>query len=377
MSNKKIFSDQLEIAIKLTGIDSMSRDEFKAAYEKSNGPFPENSKFPNIMQIYDKYCSYEPSKNIAKSTPKKTSSKAEQVLSDDSCKNIEEVKIGTELQMSASKPVKTQKGTKAAKQEKAQISIENKINEANSLVVKHKESKREHSGNTKARGKNNTPPNKNKSKSPEDEMYMHHNPHIQMKDPRREGEEKRAISGGRRDAMPAHSPSSRQPTTAEKYTLFGHSEDSTICKTPQTAQQFAKAAYTISPYYFNRNDESRFNFARSMDPREETEYLNIPEEIQEILERNIRTMSNKAHKSSIDKTSSTDVIDFHEDWSIPIDKIRFEDEKYPHYASRRSSPHNRHAHTGLSPRSQMNKKSGSLTKRQYEDYMIESMSNHF
>lgn len=62
-------------------------------------------------------------------------------------------------------------------------------------------------------------------------------------------------------------------------------------------QEFAKAAYIVSPYFFNRNTESRFNFARSMDPREETnEYLNIPEEIQEILERNIRTMSNKAHK---------------------------------------------------------------------------------
>lgn len=59
---------------------------------------------------------------------------------------------------------------------------------------------------------------------------MHHNPHMQI-DPRiREGEDKRAISGGRGNPylMPAHSPSARQPTTAEKYTLFGFSEDSTI-----------------------------------------------------------------------------------------------------------------------------------------------------
>lgn len=114
-----------------------------------------------------------------------------------------------------------------------------------------------------------------------------------------------------------------------------------------------------------------------MDTRAEAEYINIPEEIQEILERNIRTMSNKAHKSSIDNTSSTDVIDFREDWCIPIDRIRFEDEKNLYYASRRSSPHNKHDRYNLSPRSQINKKSESLTRRQYQDYMIESMSNQF
>ena len=65
-----------------------------------------------------------------------------------------------------------------------------------------------------------------------------------------------------------------------------------------------------------------------MDPKEETVCLNIPEEIQEILERNIRTMSNKAHKSSIDNTSSTDVIDFREDWTTSqVDKLKFESER--------------------------------------------------
>lgn len=209
---------------------------------------------------------------------------------------------------------------------------------------------------------------------------MHQNPHIQIKDTRlREGEDKRAISGGRRDnyVVPAHSPSMRQPTTVEKYTLFGRSEDSSKFNTPETEQAFAKAcAYMISPYFFNRNAESRFSFARSMDTREENaEYLNIPEQIQEILERNIRAMSNKAHKSSIGNTSSTDIIDFREDWSIPMDKIGFEDQKELYYASRRSSPHNKNARNNLSPRSQMNKKSGSLTKRNMENYMIESMSN--
>lgn len=112
-----------------------------------------------------------------------------------------------------------------------QLNIENKITEANNLIIKQKELKRDGSGNNKSRSKNSSPLNKNKFERFEDEMiYMHHNPHIQMKDLRREGEDKRAISGGRRGnyVIPAHSPSSRQPTTTEKYTLFGHSEDSTI-----------------------------------------------------------------------------------------------------------------------------------------------------
>jgi len=58
---------------------------------------------------------------------------------------------------------------------------------------------------------------------------MHQNPHMQI-DPRiREGEDKRATSSGRNpNYLPAHSPTVRQPTTAEKYTLMGFSEDSTI-----------------------------------------------------------------------------------------------------------------------------------------------------
>jgi hypothetical protein len=298
------------------------------------------------------------------------------VLSDDSCKNIEEVKIKMEHQSSATKPKTTKTHEKSMQQ--TQLNIETKIDEANSLVTKQRENKTTSNlkpGHDKKRGRNSSSPRQHPDQSM---MYMHHNPHMQFKDPRREGEDKRAISGDRRNThIPAHSPSTRQPTTAEKYTLFGHSEDSTICKTPQTAHEFAKAAYVISPYFFNRNQESRFNFARSMDPREETEYLNMPEEIQEILERNIRTISNKAHKSSIDNTSSTDIIDFREDWAFPLDRIKFEDVKSMYYASRRSSPHHMYDRHNLSPRSQMNKKSGSLTKRQYEDYMIESNFNQF
>jgi len=200
---------------------------------------------------------------------------------------------------------------------------------------------------------------------------MHQNPHIQI-DPRREVENKRAISSTRDKGhqMVAYSPSDRQLNTFENYNLFGLSEDSTICKTPQTVVGQENFPYMISPYFFNRNTESRFNFARSMDPKEETVSLQIPVKIQEILEKNIRTMSNKAHKNSVEDTSSTDIIDFHEDWSSTMDKLRFEDERILSMASRRSSPHrfdnNRH---NLSPRSELHKKPGSLSKRDGGDYM--------
>jgi hypothetical protein len=94
--------------------------------------------------------------------------------------------------------------------------------------------------------------------------------------------------------------------------------------------------------------------------------------VQEILERNIRTMSNKAHKSSIDNTSSTDVIDFREDWSMAFEKLRFDDERMLALASysRRSSPRNLQHRHNLSPRSELNKKPGSLNKRDGENYMM-------
>lgn len=55
MSNKKIFSDQLEIAIKLSGINVMTKEEFVEDYERNYGKMVTETKFPNILQIYDKY----------------------------------------------------------------------------------------------------------------------------------------------------------------------------------------------------------------------------------------------------------------------------------------------------------------------------------
>lgn len=228
MASKKIFSDQQEIAIRLSQINLKSKEEYVKTYEKQYGKVPEDSMFPNIMQIYDKFSTYDESKIEAEqTTPKKVCAKAE---SFDSTKNLEETKSPSDLQMSDIK-----NGNKLTKQEilqqKAQIDIEHKIIEANNIAIS-KENKREGSGGNKGRNKNSSP-NKSNKIDPVDtsRIAMHHNPHIQMKDSRlREGEDKRAISSGRHGVytMPAHSPSARHPTIAEKYTLFGHSEDSTI-----------------------------------------------------------------------------------------------------------------------------------------------------
>jgi len=123
---------------------------------------------------------------------------------------------------------------KSAKQDRlqTQIDIENKILEANNLAPSAKDGKREGSGNPKGLVKNRSPSAKGVKGGVRPELVtMHQNPHIQMKDPRlREGEDKRTISSDRHGnyMATAHSPSAREPTTAEKYTLFGYSEDSIL-----------------------------------------------------------------------------------------------------------------------------------------------------
>lgn len=301
-----------------------------------------------------------------KSTPKRVSKKANAIKDGGKINQLEETKSPYDLSSSEKKP-------KHAKQEnlqtKAHLEIENKIHEAN-VIAMNRELKREEMVNHKIM--------KCETMNPYVLNQMHQNPH--MIDPRmREGDDKRAISNPRSkaNAIPAHSPSDRQLNAFEKYTLFGLSEDSTICKTPQTVVGQEHLPYMISPYFFNRNTDSRFNFARSMDPKEETGNLQIPEKIQEILERNIRTMSNKAHKNSIEDTSSTDIIDFHEDWSFTMDQLGLENERILSMASRRSSPHHFADRYNLSPRSELHKKPGSLSKRDGVEYMSTISNNLF
>lgn len=345
--------------------------------EKVTGKLCLESRFPNISKIYDKFSSYNSKNEVEQTTPKKCSSKIDQIQTElGSLENLEETKSPPDLVNSGMKP--QNKMTKQERiQQQTQLDIENKIIEANNQML-IKEARRDGSGNNKSRQKNSSPTKGGKQEEVDPNIaHTHHNPHIKMKDSWiREGEDKRAISSDRNYPMTAHSPSARQPTTAEKYTLFGRSDDSAIWKTPQTATGMFKPPYVVSPYFFNRNTESRFQFARSMDPKDETVWVNIPERIQEILERNIRTMSNKAHKSSIDNTSSTDIIDFREDWSFALDKFWFENERMLEFASsRRSSPRNKQHRPNLSPRSELNKKPGSLNKRAEENYMMWSASN--
>ena len=225
----KIFSDQQEIAIRLSDINIKSRQQFQIDCEKSTGKVPEKSRFPNILQIYERFSLYDSRQQIDKSTPKKISSKIEQLDTkyNSGEKDIEEDKENSELALS---DVKLNKLSKQEIAQKAQLDIENKITEANNLSIKNQEKKkRENSGNTKT--KNISPTNKQVAREGAGAVHMHHNPHIQIKDSRvREGEDKRAISSDRQNhyLTTPQSPSARQPTTAEKYTLFGHSDHSTL-----------------------------------------------------------------------------------------------------------------------------------------------------
>lgn len=157
MANKKIFLDQLDIAVKLAEITTLSRDEFAAKCELNIGPIPSSPRFPSILDIYDKFCNFNERKPSIKSTPKKVSTKIDQISSSDvSSNNFEEIKIDSELQMSGIKQSRQLRQEKASLE--AQLMIEDKINEANNLMIKSKEGKRDGSGNIKSRGKNVTPP---------------------------------------------------------------------------------------------------------------------------------------------------------------------------------------------------------------------------
>lgn len=129
----KIFSDQQDIAIKHSEINIKSKEEFLRDWEKNTGPMPDNSRFPSVLQIYDKFSGYDKLKQeIEQTTPKKVSSKIEEieVNFDNNLKQVEEDKVSFELELS---DIKLGKLTKQELQYQAQIDIENKITEANNL----------------------------------------------------------------------------------------------------------------------------------------------------------------------------------------------------------------------------------------------------
>lgn len=58
MANKKIFTDQQEIAIRLVQINNKSKEEFISEYEQIYGKVTIDTKFPNLIKIYNKYSKY-------------------------------------------------------------------------------------------------------------------------------------------------------------------------------------------------------------------------------------------------------------------------------------------------------------------------------
>lgn len=78
MANKKIFTDQQEIALKLVQIKNKSESEFLQEYEEIYGKVELETRFPNILQIYKKYSKFSTKKSFSGDiTPKKSNPKAE------------------------------------------------------------------------------------------------------------------------------------------------------------------------------------------------------------------------------------------------------------------------------------------------------------
>lgn len=138
MANKKIFADQLDIAMRLSGLDSKSKDEFVADYERTYGKIVTETKFPNILQIIDKFSKFDSKKDqsIEHKTPNKVSHKGQKLEAEQKIqKGLEETKSPYDLS-SSEKP-------KAAKQQELQhkthLEIENKIQEANTMAMNREE----------------------------------------------------------------------------------------------------------------------------------------------------------------------------------------------------------------------------------------------
>ena len=102
------------------------------------------------------------------------------------------------------------------------------------------------------------------------------------------------------------------------------SDVSTISKTPphqdnQSNVLQQMASYFLSPMFFKKKQESRFQFAHSVDPikQSDLEEIEVPAKIQDLIERNIRTLSNSiSNKSDIEKL---DLKDMKEKWLTKIE----------------------------------------------------------
>jgi len=67
----KICSEQQDIAIKLSEINVKSKEQFVKDHEKNGFLVPEKTRFPSIVQIYDRFSAYNSAnKDVEQTTPK-------------------------------------------------------------------------------------------------------------------------------------------------------------------------------------------------------------------------------------------------------------------------------------------------------------------
>lgn len=101
--------------------------------------------------------------------------------------------------------------------------------------------------------------------------------------------------------------------------------------------QLAAAHYLLSPMLFKKKQQSRFQFAQSLDPMKTAVFsgldwdeIEVPAKIQDLIERNIRTLSNNSlqqNKSATGLMSSPNVNAVAGGGTAPAERLDFKDMK--------------------------------------------------
>ncbi len=85
------------------------------------------------------------------------------------------------------------------------------------------------------------------------------------------------------------------------------------------------ASYLLSPMLFRKKQESRFQFAHSVDPiksnLDDWDEIEVPAKIQDLIERNIRTLSNSISSKGDFHAMSFDIKDLREKWLTKKEKL--------------------------------------------------------
>lgn len=106
------------------------------------------------------------------------------------------------------------------------------------------------------------------------------------------------------------------------------SEISTLSKTPpHNENQFMMqvASYILSPMFLRKKQESRFQFAHSVDPiksADDWDEIEVPAKIQDLIDKNIRTLSNSlSSKGEACNNLTLNAKDFREIWLTKKEKM--------------------------------------------------------